>query len=206
MFISFEGIDGSGKSTALNAAQEFLKAQGVRTISIRQPGGTPVGEEIRNIVKYHPDKLSPMTQVLLLAASFRDVCERIIVPEMRAGTWVLCDRFTDSTIAYQCGGAGANFADVLQVLTTVVPCRPDKTIYYDVAPEVAAGRTSKRQKSDNIEMEGMDYQARVRSIYLELAQKHTYRIVTIDTGALERRESAKQTIRHLDGWMKENYL
>ena len=199
--ITFEGIDGSGKTSAAVAATKFLASQGIEVASSRQPGGTELGEKLREILKYQPanGEMDGLGEVLLLCASFRASCLKNITPALTDGKWVICDRYTDSTLAYQCGGRGVNRGLAEALLRGCVPEIPDLTIYYDVDPQKGLSRVSLRnggtpKKRDNFEAEGSSFQEKVRKFYQELAKEEPARIRTIETDKKSIEETIEATI------------
>jgi dTMP kinase len=217
--ITFEGIDGSGKTTAAVAAACFLRSQGIEVVMTRQPGGTELGEKLREILKHHPSNgdMDGLGEILLLCASFRASCLQEIGPALEQGKWVICDRFTDSTLAYQCGGRGVDAQEAGEILKGCVPETPDLTIYYDVPPEKGLSRTQQRSKAegggggggrtkatDNFEKGGAAFQAKVRSFYQTLAHEESDRIRTIDTEAKSIEETIEATIEILQEHLRKH--
>ncbi len=155
LFISFEGIDGAGKSTHIQALADALRAQGRAVTLTREPGGTPLAEQLRNMVLN--DSMDPMTEALLVFAARRDHVQRVIVPALARGDVVLCDRFTDATFAYQGGGRGFDW-QVLQQLEQWVQnpgpgalLQPHTTVWFDLPPAVAAERLAGARVPDKFE-------------------------------------------------------
>lgn len=203
--ISFEGIDGSGKSSALAQASNFLERQGIKTICIRQPGGTSLGEKLRDILKNHPENISPISEVLMLSASFHEIYHQKISPELSKGTWVLCDRFTDSTIAYQSGGGGLKEQSLQKILEVACPLVPNKTFYYDISAKKALERVSQRGSGvfDNFEKRGYEYQEKIRQKFLKIAKENPRRITVIDTEVFDEVETGELTILELKNVLKK---
>lgn len=201
LFITFEGPEGSGKTSQINMLGEYLKAMGMDFVITREPGGTPLAEKIRNVVKQHCDRneeVHPGTELLLIeAARFQHVSE-VIAPALESGRTVLCDRFYDSTTAYQ-GGARGISGEVIHSLNAFAAgkCMPDLTILLDLPPEVGFERAGRRQETkgeyDRFEQEDLDFHRQVRKSFLELAARHPERIKVVD--ADRTREEIQLEIR-----------
>jgi len=179
LFITLEGVDGAGKSSHLDWLADWFRALG-RTVRLtREPGGTPVGERLREIVLHQPMHLE--TEALVMFAARREHLSAVIQPALAAGEVVISDRFTDASYAYQCGGRGLA-EERLAVLEAWVQgaLQPDLTLLFDVPTEVAAARLSNAREADRFEREQADFHARVRAAYLRRAQQHPERIRVID--------------------------
>ena len=186
-FITFEGIDGAGKSTHLTALADALRAQGREVLVTREPGGTPLAEGLRAL--FLQQEMDPLTEALLVFAGRRDHLARVILPALARGSAVLCDRFTDATFAYQGGGRGFDLA-VLQQLEAWVqrpsdaaasaPIQPDLTLWFDLPPAVAAARRAAARAADRLEREDSAFFERVRSGYALRAEQAPQRFVRID--------------------------
>ncbi len=180
-FITLEGIDGAGKSSHLDYIAERIRLRGVKVITTREPGGTPLGETLRSIVlneKMHAD-----TEALLVFASRREHLAQVIEPALAGGSWVISDRFTDSTFAYQCGGRGLS-ADRARILEQWVHghLQPDLTFLFDAPLEVARERLEKGTPDpDKFEREKSDFFARVRAAYLARANEFPGRIKVLSS-------------------------
>jgi len=178
-FITFEGIDGAGKSTQIEFVAESLRARGIDPVITREPGGTPLAEALRTLILNEP--MAPSTETLLLFAARSDHLERVIRPALTAGRWVLCDRFTDATYAYQVGGRGLPAEQVAVLERWVHPdLQPDVTLLFDVPPDVAAQRLAKARAADRFESEQTGFFAAVRRGYLDRAAAHPSRYLIID--------------------------
>lgn len=179
-FITFEGIDGAGKSSQIEAVVSVLRQRGIAVEQSREPGGTPLGERLRDLLLHEPMHLE--TEAMLMFAARREHVARLIEPALSAGRWVVCDRFSDATFAYQVGGRGLDAAkfDVLE--SWVHPgLQPDLTLLFDLPPEVAASRVrSTGVNPDRFEREQRDFFVRVRDAYLERAHRAPQRIRIID--------------------------
>ncbi len=192
IFISFEGIDGSGKSTHLRIAAEFLARKGLTVTKTREPGGTKLAERIRDVLLDNElsGRVTPMAELLLYLASRHQHCEEIIAPRLSAGETVLTDRFADSSTAYQGGGRGIGLELVEQLNELVIPRWPDLTIFIDVPVDTALARTRGREL-DRLEEEGVDFMRTVRAAYIEISEKHPDRFVIVD-GTREIEDTSKR--------------
>ena len=181
-FITLEGIDGAGKSTHLRQIARFLRNRGIKVQVTREPGGTAAGEKVRRMVLGAARGLHPETETLLMFAARREHLERVIRPAMAAGHWILCDRFTDATYAYQAAGSGVSWKKI-GVLERWVQegLQPDLTILFDVSPAVGRQRAGRRRKPDRFEREKSRFYQRVRRAYLRRARQHPRRIRIIDS-------------------------
>ncbi len=183
LFITFEGIDGAGKSTQLQMLAERLGATGRNVVKTREPGGAPGAEEIRQLlVQGEPDRWSSQTEILLFTASRRDHVERVISPALSDGKIVLCDRFVDSTRAYQGADDLRALVDTLHNL--VIGVTPDLTLIFDMDPEAALSRADARQTSeDRFERKGLQFQQSLRARFLRIARDEDLRCHVIDADA-----------------------
>ena len=181
-FITLEGIDGAGKSTHLRRTARFLRRRGIKVKVTREPGGTAVGEALRRLVLGSKRGLNPETEALLMFAARREHLHKVIVPALAAGRWVLCDRFTDATYAYQSAGSGVSWRKIaLLERWTQAGLQPDLTILFDVSPKIGRGRASRRKNPDRFEREKGEYYRRVRNAYLRRARENPRRIKVIDS-------------------------
>jgi dTMP kinase len=180
-FITFEGIDGAGKSTHIDTVDTLLQARGVITLRTREPGGTPLGESLRELLLHRP--MERETETLLMFAARAEHIARVIEPALAAAKWVLCDRFTDATYAYQSGGRGMDEACVAELERWVHPeLQPDLTILFDIAPEVAAERLGRSRAADRFESEPVSFFTAVRAMYLKRARANAARFLVVDSG------------------------
>ncbi len=178
-FITFEGIDGAGKSTQLAFLAEHLRARGHDVLVTREPGGTELGEALRALV-LNVD-MDPRTETLLMFAARAEHLARVIRPALAAGRWVVCDRFSDATFAYQSGGRQLPPEAVTALEQWVHPdLVPDRTLLVDVPPEVAAQRLAASRAADRFEAEQTEFFARVRAAYLQRAAASPARFVVLD--------------------------
>lgn len=172
-FIAIEGLEGAGKSTAMEVLLSTLKQAGVEQIlTTREPGGTPIAEEIRNLVKSHDltESMLPETELLLMYASRVQLVEHVIKPSLNAGKWVMSDRYELSTWAYQGGGRGINDEIIAAISRAVLQgFKPDFTLYLDIDPKLGLERAGKRGVLDRFEREALAFFERVRAKYLLLA-------------------------------------
>lgn len=178
-FITFEGIDGAGKSTHLEALAMWLRGKGVDVVCTREPGGTSLAEQLRALFLSEP--MDPLTEALLVFAARRDHLREMILPALARGSTVLCDRFSDATFAYQGAGRGFSVQTLKQLEEWVQEgLQPDLTFWLDVAPEVAARRRAAARNADRMEQLDGSFFARVRSGYQMRAESHPARFVLID--------------------------
>jgi len=184
--ITIEGIDGAGKSSHLEFLRERVTARGHEALLTREPGGTPFGARLREVVLHHPT--SALAEALAMFADRAAHVEAAIAPALASGRWVICDRFSDSTYAYQCGGRGLERDVVVSLERLAHPgLQPDVTFLFDLDPATALERQAARAgASDAFESRGLDYFVRVRNAYLERAREHASRIRVIDaSGTLD---------------------
>lgn len=186
-FITLDGVDGAGKSTHIAFVADWLRRQGREVIVTREPGGTPLGETLRELL-LHRD-MDADTELLLMFAARQEHLAQLILPALARGAWVLSDRFTDASYAYQCGGRGIA-AERIAALEAWVQrgFSPDLTLLFDVPPEVAEARRSAARAADRFEREAELFFNRVRQAYLDRAQADPQRIRVLD---------ARQTIAEL---------
>jgi len=181
-FVTVEGIDGAGKSSHLDFLCGLVRERGAVVVRTREPGGTPAGEKLRELVLHHP--MEPLAEALVMFAARRDHVTYLIEPTLAAGTWVVCDRFSDATYAYQCGGRGLAPRAIESLETLVHPgLQPDATFLFDLDPaEAYARQRAASRDPDRFEREEADFFLRVREAYLERARRHAQRIHVIDAG------------------------
>ena len=179
-FITFEGIDGAGKSSHIASVSELIRAQGLDVVSTREPGGTPLGEKLRELLLHENMHLE--TEAMLMFAARREHLASVIEPALARGDWVVCDRFSDATYAYQGGGRGLD-KEKFSVLEQWVHghLQPDLTFLFDLPPAVAGERIANQGRElDRFEQERADFHVRVRSAYLERAAQAPHRIKIIN--------------------------
>ena len=180
-FISFEGIDGSGKSTQAKLLIERLNSNSIETCFVREPGGTKISEEIRKILlDDRAEEMSSRTEAMLMCASRAQLTKNIIMPELKSGKWVIADRYSDSTLAYQGGGRGIDL-DWLVKLNEFATfgTQPDVTFYIDVASDIGLQRRN-NISGDRIERAGSEFQNEIRNKYLEIINNFSNRCVLVD--------------------------
>ncbi len=201
LFVTFEGIDGSGKTTHLRLLHEHLLKRGIDTVIAREPGGTEIGESIRQILLHSGTRnLKPLSELLLYYASrHQNLCQNIL-PALERGQWVLCDRYADASLAYQGYGRGVDLNFIEQLNHAVIGQRlPDLTFLLDLDPAVAIARARRRNQDravdeSRFEMESLDFFERVRQGYLTIARKDPRRF-RIVSGELPVEETHQQILR-----------
>ena len=200
-FITFEGIDGAGKSTHIGPAAARLRAVGRAVVCTREPGGTQLAEQLRELLLHAP--MDGVSETLLLFAARRDHIHRVIAPALADGNVVLCDRFTDASFAYQGYGRGQSLELLAQLENAVHDgLQPDLTLWFDVDPAIAAARRAGARAADRFEAEDVGFFARVANGYRARMQSAPERIVRIDAGlAVEdvARQVAAAIARRTDG-------
>ncbi|HQT80848.1 MAG: dTMP kinase [Ferrovum sp. 37-45-19] len=179
-FITLEGIDGAGKSSHINSIKHWITQRGVDLVTTREPGGTPFGEYLRSLVLH--EKMDVMSETLIMFAARNEHIKQVIEPALKAGKWVLSDRFTDASFAYQGGGRQIPW-DVLNTLTQWVEARvPDLTLLFDLDPAIARQRVSQvSPQPDRFEQEQAHFFNRVREAYLQRARDYPERIVVVNS-------------------------
>jgi dTMP kinase len=193
MFITFEGTEGCGKSTLIRNLSERLKAEGIPHIVTREPGGTEVAEAIRNILLHR--EMDPVTELLLYEAARAEHFKKTVAPALEKGLWVLCDRFTDSTLAYQ-GGARGLPETMIRSLNRVASfgVKPDLTFFLDLPVEIGLSRAS---DPNRFEREGVNFQKKVRKAFLEIAKKEKKRFRVIRVKDLGPEEVCRRAMKIL---------
>ena len=183
LFITIEGGEGVGKSTNIAVVEAWLEDRGIPYTRTREPGGTPLAEEIRDLLlEQRQEKMVPATELLLIFAARAQHLGAVIEPALERGEWVICDRFTDATYAYQGGGRGLSMAWIEQLEQLVqAELRPDLTLLLDAPVEVGMNRAGARGELDRFELEQADFFERVRQCYLQRAAAQPSRFSVIDT-------------------------
>jgi dTMP kinase len=179
-FITLEGVDGAGKSTHIPWIAELLRAKGREVVVTREPGGTPLAEKLRALVL--AEAMDPVAETLLMFAARADHVQKVIAPALARGSWVVCDRFTDATLAYQGGGKGVS-ADLIRRLAQAVHpgLEPDQTLVFDCSYEISRSRLSAAGRAlDRFEAEERAFFERVRATYRKLAGAEPDRVALID--------------------------
>lgn len=197
-FITFEGVDGAGKSSHIPWFAERLRARGKRVLLSREPGGTALGEQLRALLLNHPMHLE--TETLLMFAARREHIAQVIEPALARGDWVVCDRFTDASFAYQGGGRGLGPERIAVLEQWVHPAlQPDLTLLFDLPLEVARARQSQAREADRFEREPGAFFERTRAAYLARAVEagQRFRIVAADRSLEEIREELEEVAASL---------
>jgi dTMP kinase len=193
LFVTFEGIDGSGKSTQMELCAKALEAAGYSVVLTRNPGGTEFGLELRQILLHSKGNVFPMSELLLFIADRAQHMDEVVAPALKAGKIVLCDRHIDSTLAYQGYGRGLSLHTIEELNTIALQGRiPDWTLLFDGDPTVLAQRVNNRGQADRMEGEKADFHRRVREGYLAVAQQHPGRIKVFN--ALDSVEALHQQV------------
>jgi dTMP kinase len=183
-FITFEGIDGAGKTTCIEGAAAALRARGIPLLMTREPGGTPVGNAIRSLLLDPANAMLPGTETLLLFAARFEHVHSVIIPALERGHWVLCDRFIDATIAYQGGGRGMPIDRITQLAAWVHPAlAPDLTVLLEIDVGTAVHRISGRGDADRFESEAATFHERVAAMYRAQAEREPRRIRAVRSDA-----------------------
>ena len=181
-FLTLEGAEGVGKSTNIEFITQYLEQRGIDYVLTREPGGTQLGEKIRELLlAVHEESMSEFTELLLVFAARAQHLDKIIEPALAAGKWVVCDRFTDATFAYQGAGRGLSMETIGELESMVQgELRPDLTLILDLDPEIGMQRASNRGELDRFEREQMSFFRHVRQGYLDIAQAEPERCTVID--------------------------
>lgn len=180
-FITFEGIDGAGKSTHLAWARQLLQGMQIKHVVTREPGGTPLGEKLRELLLGSGQPIHSETEALMMFAARRQHLEEVIQPALQRGDWVLCDRFTDASFAYQGGGRGVPKGKLEALEAWTHPhLQPDLTLFFDVSAQVGRERVARIKSPDRFEREGAAFFARVREAYVDRMRAAPQRITRID--------------------------
>ena len=197
MFITLEGPEGSGKTTAVEAAVKALEEKGYQIVRTREPGGTPIAEQIRNVILDKANtNMDPRTEALLYAASRRQHLVEKVWPALKEGKIVICDRYLDSSLAYQGGARGLGVDNILNVnLFATENTWPDLTLLFDITPEEGLRRISANanREVNRLDLEKLEFHHKVRDTFLELAKRYPDRFVIIDASK-SREEVARATL------------
>ena len=179
-FITLEGIEGSGKSTSLDTISKILETLDIEFIITKEPGGGPLGKDLRKILLDKKTSISPEVELLLMMADRKNHIDNILEPSLEKGVWVISDRYLDSSYAYQGGGRQIDTSKI-DLLTELLKLPiPDLTILFDLSPEIALERAKNRSEPDRFESEPIDFHKRIREAYLNLATDNVERYVVID--------------------------
>ncbi len=209
LFITFEGIDGCGKSTQAKYLYEFLSELGIDVLLTREPGGCPISESVRSIVlDVNNKEMHDETEALLYAASRAQHCSEVILPALKKGRVVICDRFFDSSIAYQGFGRQLGKSNIMAYNRYAMEnCMPDHTLFMDFRPEESMERMSKRSDKDRLERESADFFARVYDGYTELRSEYPERYISIDVSGTkyETRDKIRRiAVEIMDKWQEKD--
>ncbi len=187
-FITVEGLDGVGKTAAIDTIVETFNESGIELMLTREPGGTPTGEQLRDIILSTQSKICPDAEVLIIFAARSQHLNEVIIPSLQKGVWVLCDRFTDATFAYQGGGRKLGFDRIEPIEQWVQRgLKPDLTLLLDADPKTAQIRNRETGQADRIERERSEFHEAVREAYLELHKLEPDRIKLIDAETSKQR-------------------
>lgn len=181
-FITFEGCEGSGKSTQIALIKQYLEKKGANYVFLREPGGTAISEKIRNLIlDVANSEMTDQTEALLYASARAQLISQSILPALRNGTLVFCDRYIDSSFAYQSYARGLGFEFVEKVNSFAIEnCMPDYTVFLNISPTDAFKRKGGADKDDRLELSGAEFHEKVYKGYLELAKKYPERFIMID--------------------------
>lgn len=180
-FITLEGIEGSGKSTSLETITKTLSDHNINFILTKEPGGGPLGQDLRTLLLDKSSRISPDTELLLMMADRKDHIDNYVIPNLEKGIWIISDRYLDSTYAYQGGGRQIDTSKIDKLVSLLELPIPDLTILFDLAPSIALKRAQKRSALDRFESEPIDFHERIRSTYLSLSELHTERFKLVDS-------------------------
>ena len=197
MFITLEGPEGSGKTTAVEFAVKKLEEMGYQIVRTREPGGTPIAEQIRNVILDKENTaMDPRTEALLYAASRRQHLVEKVWPALKEGKVVICDRYLDSSLAYQGGARGLGIDEILNInLFATENTWPDLTLLFDIKPEIGLQRISANanREVNRLDLEKLDFHNKVRDSFLHLAKRYPDRFIIIDASK-DREQVAKDTL------------
>ena len=180
-FITLEGIEGSGKTSSLKSITDLLDKKNISYIVTREPGGSSIGKELRTILLDPDTEISPEVELMLMLSDRKDHVEKIILPNLEKGNWVVSDRFMDSSIAYQGGGRQLGKKLIISVAEYLNLPQPDLTLLFDLPVEISLSRVKARGDLDRFEKEEIEFHKRIRNTYLDLATNNSNRIKIIDS-------------------------
>mgnify|MGYP003956062833 FL=1 len=180
-FITLEGIEGSGKTSSIKSITDLLDKENTSYVVTREPGGSSIGSELRSILLDTNTEISSEVELMLMLADRKDHVEKVILPNLEAGNWVISDRFMDSSIAYQGGGRKLDKKMIDSFSKNLNLPNPDLTLLFDVPVEISLSRVKARGELDRFEQEKLDFHNRIREAYLELAEQNVNRIQIIDS-------------------------
>ncbi len=197
LFITLEGIEGSGKSTNIKVINNYLKDKNINYINTREPGGSEVGDQLRNILLNTEKELSNQTELLLMLADRVNHIKTVIQPNLEKGITVISDRFMDSSYAYQGGGREMGLDNITKIIEGLNIIQPNLTLLFDLPVEMALERAKKRSELDRFESEDYNFHQRIRETYLFLAKENSERIKIIDA-AKDIKEVESQVMKELE--------
>ena len=180
-FITLEGIEGSGKTSSIKSITDLLDKKNISYIVTREPGGSSIGKELRAILLDPDTKISPEVELMLMLSDRKDHVEKIILPNLQKGNWVVSDRFMDSSIAYQGGGRQLDKNLIISLTEYLNFPQPDLTLLFDLPVEISLSRVRARGELDRFEKEELEFHKRIRNTYLDLAKNNSNRIEIVDS-------------------------
>ena len=192
-FITLEGIEGSGKTSSLKSITDLLDKKNISYVVTREPGGSSIGKELRAILLDPETEISPEVELLLMLSDRKDHVEKIILPNLEKGNWVVSDRFMDSSIAYQGGGRQLGKKLIISLAEYLNLPQPDLTLLFDLPVETSLSRVKARGELDRFEKEELEFHKRIRNAYLDLAKNNSNRIKIIDSS--EKIESMLNNVK-----------
>ena len=200
-FITLEGIEGSGKSTSLNTITEILIERHIDFIITKEPGGGPLGEDLRSMLLSKSSQISPEVELLLMMADRKNHIDNLVMPNINKGVWVISDRYLDSTYAYQGGGRQINTSKIDSLVRLLDLPQPNLTLLFDLSPSIAIDRAKKRSELDRFESEPMDFHERIRDAYVSLYKNNPERFRMIDSSAdfIEVKEQVEKILLEFIG-------
>jgi len=192
-FITLEGIEGSGKTSSLKSITDLLDKKNISYVVTREPGGSSIGKELRAILLDPETEISPEVELLLMLSDRKDHVEKVILPNLEKGNWVVSDRFMDSSIAYQGGGRQLGKKLIISLSEYLNLPQPDLTLLFDLPVEISLSRVKERGALDRFEKEELEFHKRIRNTYLDLAKNNSNRIKIIDSS--EKIESMLNNVK-----------
>ena len=192
-FITLEGIEGSGKTSSLKSITDLLDKKNISYVVTREPGGSSIGKELRAILLDPETEISPEVELMLMLSDRKDHVEKIILPNLEKGNWVVSDRFMDSSIAYQGGGRQLGKKLIISLSEYLNLPQPDLTLLFDLPVETSLSRVKARGELDRFEKEELEFHKRIRNTYLDLAKNNNNRIKIIDSS--EKIESMLNNVK-----------
>ena len=192
-FITLEGIEGSGKTSSLKSITDLLDKKNISYVVTREPGGSSIGKELRAILLDPETEISPEVELMLMLSDRKDHVEKIILPNLEKGNWVVSDRFMDSSIAYQGGGRQLGKKFIISLSEYLNLPQPDLTLLFDLPVETSLSRVKARGELDRFEKEELEFHKRIRNTYLDLAKNNSNRIKIIDSS--EKIESMLNNVK-----------